>query len=235
MDSPPTVGRGWCRRSSGPELKCTTSSKVELQTNWNQSKLSTRSEGEEAATGLSFRHIKMNPVLHGSDRRPEAREFRVRSPEPIPILEKAKRLQHCRRKWRRREHRQRILDAENLAELVHPGENIGKISRLNQPDTLTPGVYFFEHNFTSNFRFLNVPTVRVLYPSETAVTFYHGPTNTIGSKPFYMVKVNSGMLKIGISSDAIGAISHSATSEWTTGQRRDGGGRRGNMMSGKGA
>ncbi|KAJ6533603.1 hypothetical protein B0H19DRAFT_1241571 [Mycena capillaripes] len=82
-DSVSTIGRGWCRRSSAPELKCTTSPEVELQTGWNQSEPSTRSEGKEATTGMSFRHMEKKPVLDGSDRRPEAREFRVRSPEFI--------------------------------------------------------------------------------------------------------------------------------------------------------
>ncbi|KAJ7877587.1 hypothetical protein B0H14DRAFT_3130191 [Mycena olivaceomarginata] len=70
-DAPDTalVGRLWCS-SSGPELKCTTIAEVELQTNWNQSKPSTRSEGEEAATEMP-------------DRRPEAREFWVGTPEFI--------------------------------------------------------------------------------------------------------------------------------------------------------
>ncbi|KAJ6543026.1 hypothetical protein B0H19DRAFT_1239191 [Mycena capillaripes] len=82
-DSVSTIGREWCRRSSAPELKCTTSPEVNLQTGWNQSEPSTRSEGKEATTGMSFRHMEKKPVLDGSDRRPEAREFRVRSPEFI--------------------------------------------------------------------------------------------------------------------------------------------------------
>ncbi|KAJ7310052.1 hypothetical protein DFH08DRAFT_823328 [Mycena albidolilacea] len=76
------VGRLWCS-SSGPELKCTIIAEVELETNWNQLKPSTRSEGEEAAMEMLFRNIDITPVSHGSDRRPEAREFSVGMPEFI--------------------------------------------------------------------------------------------------------------------------------------------------------
>lgn len=56
---------------------------MELQTNWNQSKPSTRSEGKEAATEMPFKNIDRTPASHGSDRRPEAREFWVGTPEFI--------------------------------------------------------------------------------------------------------------------------------------------------------
>jgi hypothetical protein len=56
---------------------------VKCQTNWNQSKPSTRSEGEEAATEMPFSNIDITPASHGSDRRPEAREFWVGTPEFI--------------------------------------------------------------------------------------------------------------------------------------------------------
>lgn len=84
--SVPVVGRGWCRgwcRSSrAPELRCTTFSEVEPQTNRYQSKPSTRSECKEEATGILFKSIDMTPASPGSDRRPEIREFRG----PIPEL-----------------------------------------------------------------------------------------------------------------------------------------------------
>ncbi|KAJ7923304.1 hypothetical protein B0H13DRAFT_1865113 [Mycena leptocephala] len=90
LDSAPiVVGGGWCPSSSVPEFKCATVSEVESQANWNQSQPSTSSEGKAATTGALAMCMEMTicmemtPALHGSARRPEAWEFRVRRPEFI--------------------------------------------------------------------------------------------------------------------------------------------------------
>ncbi|KAJ7933633.1 hypothetical protein B0H13DRAFT_2503237 [Mycena leptocephala] len=75
-------GRGTTlQRSSEPQLRCTTSCGAELWTWWSQSKLSTKSQGREAATGILLKDIEMTPASHGSVRGPESWESQVHRPE----------------------------------------------------------------------------------------------------------------------------------------------------------
>ncbi|KAJ7848793.1 hypothetical protein B0H13DRAFT_1906544 [Mycena leptocephala] len=69
------------RRSSEPQLRCTTSCGAEFRTRLSQSKPSTKSYGREAFTGISCKHKEMTPASHGSVRGSNSWEARVRSPE----------------------------------------------------------------------------------------------------------------------------------------------------------
>ncbi|KAJ7900827.1 hypothetical protein B0H13DRAFT_1883310 [Mycena leptocephala] len=69
------------RRSSEPELRCTTSWGAEFRTRLSQSKSSSKSYGREAFTGISCKHTEKTPASHGSVRGPESWDARVRSPE----------------------------------------------------------------------------------------------------------------------------------------------------------
>ena len=68
-------------RSSEQDRRYTTGCRAEFRTWWSRSKPRIKSQGREAVTTTSWKHIEMLPASHGSVRGPESREARVLSPE----------------------------------------------------------------------------------------------------------------------------------------------------------